>query len=174
MKTYPGSVVDLLRMPPGYTVLRDMKHWTRHELDSYKNHILAGQRHQIHESQYFQWREITLTGGRPPRITTFLEKEPWPGSSLQYTSLERLYGQRVLMETSADPAATVQTMSSGLPLARTSHVYAAYSVELLNYLTGTHAQEPAMLELLMIVGRMEKLGPLHVGVNGWDLRYMAD
>jgi hypothetical protein len=65
MQQFPGAVVDVSRMPPGISVLQDMKHWTRTELNSWTAHALAGQRGSLPKDQIFQLREIPGGAGIP-------------------------------------------------------------------------------------------------------------
>lgn len=163
MKELPGSVVDVARMPPRYPVLRDVKYWIRDELNAWTRHILNGQRNQIPEHAIFQLREVPAGKGRAPRITTYLERLKHPDAVLKYTRLERLYSESIELQTTEDIVNTTVELCEGLPLARTTHIYAAYTMELFSYLKKAHQSNQSMLRLISMVAKLEQYGPQHVG-----------
>lgn len=162
MATHPGSVVELARMPSGYTVLSDIKFWLKRELNDWIAHILAGQRGQLHESQIFQICEIAGANGHPSRATSHYEHGVHPTAVLQYTKLEKLYGEHMALEAWGDGGTSPKSDWKGLPLARTTNIYSAYSASLFHHLRAMHTDLPEMLQLINAVAAMERYGPVHV------------
>lgn len=158
-RTNPGSAVELKRMPVKLKALRDMKTWRRSELDAFTGHILAGQRGELSESQIFQWREVPGKRGTVTRIAQGYEKLPHATSKLRYTKLEILYAQRVAIE--MVPTSDVAKWN-GLPLARTTHIYPAYSMELYTSLRQMHQDNSSMIQLIDSIATLERYGPVHV------------
>jgi hypothetical protein len=58
MHQYPDTIILAWRMPPGLSVLCDMKHWSWAELDLWMSHLLARQRGQIPQIRIFAWRDV--------------------------------------------------------------------------------------------------------------------
>ena len=157
--THPGAVVELMRMPKKLQALQDMKTWRRSELDAFVTHILEGQKGRLPIPQQFQWREVPGKNGSVTRITASYETRPCVGSRIQYTRLENLYAQHVAV---GSTTSLNQQIWKGLPLARTTHVYPAYSVELYSDLVRLHSQHTQMTQLIESVATLEQYGPVHV------------
>jgi hypothetical protein len=60
------------------------------------------------------------------------------------------------------PSHGAQDPRLSLPEARTTHVYAPYSLDLFNGLCTSHEGVPGMCELLSAIAKMEEVGPVHV------------
>jgi hypothetical protein len=163
MEQEPGSVIEAGRMPPGFPVLRDIKFWTRLELDAWLKHIVDGQRGILPEQNRFIWRILPQPPKErelPPRPVAFKAIE---GQSVRWTAEELLFAERKRAEHSPRP--TRDGSWKGLPPARGSHVYAPYNVDLFTALRLIHEGHPGMREVLSEVAKMEELGPIHVRIQ---------
>jgi hypothetical protein len=81
----PDRGILASRMPREIRVLRNMKHWSRAELEHWKAHILAGQRGQIPESSVFAWRVLPRPRNEPPKLVEHPTRSLYPGASVQWT-----------------------------------------------------------------------------------------
>jgi hypothetical protein len=160
MEQDPGSVVEASRMPPGFPVLRDVKFWTRLELDAWLKHIVDGQKGGVPQQNRFIWRLLPRPAKErelPPRPVSFKAIE---GHTVRWTAEELLFAARKRAEQM--PRATQDDNWKGLPPARGSHVYAPYNVDLFTALRFIHEGHQGMRELLSEAAKMEELGPIHV------------
>lgn len=167
-RTNVTAIVEPQRMPATVAIIRDPRSWKREELNRWIKHILDGQRGLIAESSRFQWREVPGPRGEIARVVHGYERKPFKRASGKFTKLETLYAQRVQQEAMGIRKAATGDQWAGLPVARTTHVYAAYSADLRARLHELHAEEPDMLELIDEIARMEQFGPIHVS-SPWGL-----
>ncbi|KAF8594315.1 hypothetical protein BDV93DRAFT_515887 [Ceratobasidium sp. AG-I] len=119
----------------------------------------GGQKGKLLDVEPFQWREVPGKQGSVMCITTMLEGTPYAGSTLQYTKLENLYTQWVALEADASSS---HMQWKGLPLARTTHIHLAYSVELYSSLCGLHAHNPQIIQLIEAVATLKQYGLVHL------------
>lgn len=161
MTSDPGSVIDTVRMPPTITILRDMKHWSRYELDQWVMHALRGQRGQLPSSQIFYFRLVPARPGQTPKLVESPRSKVQDGVRIDWTPVELLYAQKML-QISATKSASIQTRWNGLPPARSSHIYAAYSLDIYHALMTIHCDDPDMISLVEEIAEMEQDCPLHV------------
>jgi hypothetical protein len=163
MNQGPDGVVLAKRMPCDIPVLRDMKHWSRAELESWKAHILAGQRSQILENSIFAWRIIPHPCNEPQKIIEYPTRSLYLGASVRWTPSKLLYAQKMWlpMELQSTPG---ESTWNDLPLARTSHIYAVYSVDLFQALLSMHEKDDVLCSLVKEIAQMEQQGPIHVGI----------
>jgi hypothetical protein len=156
MTSDPGSIIVPTRMPCNVPVLRDMKYWTRAETDGWLHHLLEGQRGQLAPRAQFMWRILpSNTRGMDEVVETVCfaaSLKPW----LQWTPEELLYMERVSLPSHGDPDPRLELLE-----ARTTHVYAPYSLDLFNGLCTVHEDVPGMCDLLSAIVKME-VGPVHV------------
>jgi hypothetical protein len=163
MHQEPDGVILTRRMPRDIPVLRDMKHWSRAELESWKAHILAGQRGQIPENNIFAWRILPRPRNEPPKLIEYPTRSLYPGASVRWTPNELLYAQK--MRLPVEPPSTLRESTwNELPLARTSHVYAVYTIDLFQALLSLHEKDTALCSLVKEVAQMEQQGPIHVSI----------
>jgi hypothetical protein len=156
----PGSVIETCRMPSGFPVLHDVKHWTRLELDAWLKHILDGQKGIIPEQNRFIWRLLPRPPKEPelpPRLVLFRAIE---AQNVRWTGEELLFAKRKRAEDSMGP--TRDGNWKGLPHVHGSHVYAPYNVDLFTALCLIHEGHQGMREVLSEAAKMEELGPIHV------------
>jgi hypothetical protein len=159
----PDSVVLASRMPREIQVLHDMKHWSRAELEHWKAHILAGQRGQIPESSVFAWQVLPRPWNEPPKLVEHPTRALYLGASIQWTPNKLLYVKK--MQLPVSPSSTpVQSTWNDLLLARTSHVYAVYTVDLFQALLSLHKKDHALCSLVKEIAQMEQQGPIHVNI----------
>jgi hypothetical protein len=78
-------------------------------------------------------------------------------SWLQWTPEELLYVERISSPSQGDLDPRLK-----LPEARTTHVYAPYSLDLFNGLCTVHEDIAGMQDLLSAIAKMEEVGPVHV------------
>jgi hypothetical protein len=170
MEQQPGSVIEESRMPAGFPVSRDIKFWTRLELDAWLKHILDGQKGVIREENHFIWRLLPRPPKEPelpPRPVSFRCLE---GHNVRWTPEELLFAERKRVAHVPGPARDDNW--KGLPPARGSHVYAPYNVDLFTALRLIHEGHQGMREVLSEAAKMEELGPIHVrmpfNLHRWD------
>ncbi|KAF8608029.1 hypothetical protein BDV93DRAFT_504543 [Ceratobasidium sp. AG-I] len=152
----PGSVISASRMPKNYVVLRDMKDWTRAELNGWIEHLRAGQTGKLDADRIFQFRSGDEDNFDLYRTTPHID------STLKYTEAELLYARRMESETEAPGSVSNVRKWNGLPPARTTHLYHAYKLELYEYLMNEHQEHSGMNELLRVIATMERYGPIHL------------
>lgn len=152
----PGQVVELARMPAGLTAITDMKLWSRKVLDKWITHILRGQRDPEYICSRFQFREVPAGPGHVPRVVRGYEATPHPSSKLVYTTLETLYGVKLLGEAQAILQGIISESWEPLPKARSTHIYPAYTGETFRALRRIHADEEDMCALIEAVARLER------------------
>jgi hypothetical protein len=157
MISEPGSCIVPARMPPNITVLRDMKHWTRAETDAWLHHILEGQRGQLAPRAQFMWRILPSGVRGIEKVIDTVCFAASPTSRLHWTPEELLYAEKVSSRANVDPDPRLE-----LPEARTTHVYAPYSLDLFNGLCTIHEDVAGMRDLLSAIAKMEEVGPVHV------------
>lgn len=162
MLAEPGSYVAATRMPTGIDTLQDMRTWVRAQADAWVTHILDGQLGRIPRSQRFAWRIIPRPTSEKDRVVENPEFKAVEGSVLRWTADELLFKERMDLEAQGESSRT--DISKRLPLARTTHIYAPYSVDLFHSLKTIHAEEDDLLDLLVEVAKMEEFGPIHVRV----------
>jgi hypothetical protein len=143
-----------------------MKHWSRAELDHWKEHILAGQRGQIPESSVFAWRILPHPRNEEPRLVETFSRSSYSGTSVRWTPNELLYAEKMRLP---PPQEITQNHSrwNGLPLARTSHIYTVYSVDLFQALLSLHEANTNLSSLVREIAQMEHQGPIHVREISW-------
>jgi hypothetical protein len=161
MREDPNQVILTCRMPQGYKVLRDLRWWKRAEVNAWIKHILGGQSGVISAECRFAWRSVPQPKGHDTVIVESFRPFPVENAVIPWTRTERLYGE--FMQESAQESVADVTPWSGLPCARTNHIYSPYTLEAYQNLIEIHAEDEAMLELIAEVASMEKLGPIHVG-----------
>jgi hypothetical protein len=159
MVAQPGSVISPSRLPPGITLLRDMKYWSRSETDAWIQHILQGQRGTLPLKHRFNWQLLPGGAKQGDRHLTRVTFAAEPASRLKWTPEEILYAERVRIPSNSD-----HNLYKGLPYAQTSHIYAPYTLDLFNALSTLQENTPGMRDLLSAIARMEELGPIHVSV----------
>jgi hypothetical protein len=159
MVAQPGSVISPSRLPSGITLLRDMKYWSRSETDAWIQHILQGQRGTLPLKHRFNWQLLLGTAKQRDRHLTCVTFAAEPTSRLNWTPEELLYTERIRIPSNSD-----HNLHKGVPYARTSHIYAPYTLDLFNALSTLHENTPGMRDLLSAIARMEELGPIHVSV----------
>ncbi|KAG8706376.1 hypothetical protein FRC09_002438 [Ceratobasidium sp. 395] len=71
--------IDPARLPPGITVLSDMKGWTRAVLDSWILHLLWGQRKELPAEAVFAFAQVPRPGDLTPVPTRELVDGPVDG-----------------------------------------------------------------------------------------------
>jgi hypothetical protein len=159
----PDRVILVSRMPREIRVLCNMKHWLRAELEHWKAHILAGQHGQIPESSVFAWQVLPHPQNEPPKLVEHPTRSLYPGASVQWTLNELLYAKK--MQLLVSPLSTAaQPTWKDLPLARTSHVYAVYSVDLFQALVSLHKKDHTLCSLVKEIAQMEQQGPIQVSI----------
>lgn len=162
MLSNPGSVVEIMRMPPHIPVLRDMKHWTRYKLDQWSQHAMRGQRGQLPANESFCWHLVPAQPGQEPQLNEAYHQVIKPGAKIDWTPTELLYGRMMRTQVVQPESERLLEPWNGLPLARGSHIYAAYSMDLYHTLSITHENDPEMLSLIEEVADMEQDYPIHV------------
>lgn len=170
MRAGIGLIVEAKRMPPGVSVLRDPKWWTRTELNDWVRHILKGQAPDSDVSKRFQWHTVPCRSGEPQIIARTYQSTPHASSSLEYSPNELLYARRVQLQQSLSTPEMRLASWNSLPVARTVEVYAAYRIQLFQFLLQSHSDNQDMCELIRMVARMETFGPAHVRSNSYSLR----
>jgi hypothetical protein len=88
----------------------------------------------------------------------------YPGATVRWTTNELLYAEKMKLPLSQEPIPT-ETQWKELPLMRTSHIYAAYSVDLFNTLLTLHAMDGNLCSLIKEIAQVEHQGPIHVSVD---------
>jgi hypothetical protein len=163
MEQDPGSVIEQGRMPAGFPILRDIKYWTRLELDAWLKHILDGQNGLIPDQNRFIWRLLPRPPKEPklpPRQVSF---KRFDGNHVRWTAEELLFAER--KRAGHVPGPTRAANWKGLPPARGSHVYAPYNVDLFTALRFIHEGHQGMREVLSEAAKMEELGPIHMRMD---------
>jgi hypothetical protein len=161
MRLESDMIILARRMPREVQVLRDMKYWSRAELDLWKAHILAGQRGEIPESSVFYWRVLPHRRNETPKVIEEPTRSLCPGARVQWTVNELLYADKLRLPV-ASRLPPEQSLWNGLPQARTSHIYAVYSVDLFQALLSLHEKDTDFCSLVKEVAQMEHQGPIHV------------
>jgi hypothetical protein len=157
MMSEPGSFIVPARMLPSVPVLQDMKYWTRAETDAWLHHLLEGQRGRLAPQAQFMWRFLPMGTSGMENIIETVTFAVSPASCLKWTPEELLYAEKVSSPTHGDPDPRLE-----LPEARTTHVYALYSLDLFNGLCTMHGDIAGMRELLSVIAKLEEVGPIHV------------
>lgn len=135
----PGYAIEINRLPSGFLIHRDPKHWKRAELTAYHKYIHAGQRGELKDSDIFQYRLLFPDRQKEPKFCLETIHERDPHSTLKYTRGELLRGTAV----SGSPQRSrthepLEGQWNGLPLARTSHVYLCFRGELFKNILALH------------------------------------
>lgn len=156
----PGAMIDVARMPPGVSSLKDLKHWVRATIRAWTKHLLDGQRGIIPVERRFAWRIVPRPRGEPDRVVDKFVPQLAPGVKLLWTRVELRYAEAMTAEIATPEGVTPQW--NGLPLARTSHIYSPYSGVLYEGLIRLHETNDVFLGLIQNAARMEQLGPIHV------------
>lgn len=160
LKRDPGSHIEQSRMPANFLGFRDLKHWTRAEIQAWSMHILDGQRGLIPPERRFGWRIIPRPRAEPPRIQKDFHLIPARGASIRWTTAELRYAE--LANAARISVDHPNEKWKGLPLARTSHIYSPYTGTLYQELMHTHQGDDALIGVIQEAARMEQLGPIHV------------
>jgi hypothetical protein len=164
MWSSPNSVILKRRLPANCPILRDLRLWTRAEINSWVRHLLDGQDSKLPAECHFGWRSVPQAKGRPEAVVEFFELRPVDRKAVPWTPAELLYGQ--LMENApCDTEPRVLNPWRGVPLARTNHIYSPYSIQQYNTLVDIHVEDELMLELISEVVTLERLGPIHVSTD---------
>ncbi|KAG8697838.1 hypothetical protein FRC08_006300 [Ceratobasidium sp. 394] len=145
MREEPGSWIEERRMPPGVKILRDMRHWTRAELNGWLSLFIASQSGDLPPDRRFEMTQVPQKGSRPPKN---IQGQPLPhvdAWEYGWTSDELLYAQRM----TSHPEGNIQHEEHhGLPPARRSHIYSPFQLDLFEALISTHAEHPGMIALI--------------------------
>ncbi|KAG8708798.1 hypothetical protein FRC08_018703 [Ceratobasidium sp. 394] len=154
-----GSIIDVARTPPGYSVLRDPRNWKVAETDAWGDWFWASQEGLLHEHEEFGWRK--LPGKRDDHSMTFTKplRAPIKGASIPWKTEELLFGAQV--RRTPDAATDKEDSGKSLPLARTNHVYSPYTLEQYQTLLDSHPNQPEFHALLADIALMERDGPIH-------------
>lgn len=162
MVSNPGSVVEIMQMPPNIPVLCDMKHWTGYELDQWTQHALLGQREQLPANEIFCWHLVPARPGTEPQLNETCHQVVKPGAKINWMPTELLYRHMMQTQEVQPNSKSLLEPWNGLPLARGSHIYAAYSIDLYYTLSIIHENHPEMLSLIEEVTDMEHDSLIHV------------
>ncbi|KAG8678538.1 hypothetical protein FRC08_017688 [Ceratobasidium sp. 394] len=158
----PGSVISPERIPDGVTILRDMKHWSRAELNAWTRLIDGTQWELLPWNRCFGWLE-------PPSGSAGVIRDilttPVAGSKINWTARELVFGEQMKLKANKPSGAQV---ALHLPPAQTSHIYVPYSVDLYCALASIHSAYNSFLALMKEIALMEQEGPVHNEVGFSD------
>jgi hypothetical protein len=160
MKISPNSIIYTRRMPPGYTVLRNLCSWRREEVDAWVRHILDRQTGVISAERRFAWQSVPQPKGKAEVIVQAFQPVPVDVRCVPWTTSERLYAK--LIQEQEGQSERLVNPWGGLPPARSNHIYSPYTMALYQALNELHADDDNMLQLITQVVALERLGPIHV------------
>jgi hypothetical protein len=163
MQDCPNSVILKRRLPTNFTILRDLRLWSRADINLWVRHLLDGQDGILPPERRFGWRSVPQPKGRPELVVESFQPIPVDRKAIPWTAAELLYGQ--LMEKPPSNTQQVPNPWGGLPLARSNHIYSPYSIQQYNTLVDIHAEDELMLDLIAQVVTLERLGPIHVSIH---------
>ncbi|KAG8795078.1 hypothetical protein FRC12_018121 [Ceratobasidium sp. 428] len=155
-------------MPPGISVLKDVRFWVKRDVEAWATHLEKGQFGQLDESHVFQFHRV-IRGHKGAAV----KSTPLAGLTVdpelyKLTSAELLYseGQRNRELLKKQPPA--QSAQNWFPPAQTSHIYAPFTIDDLRKLSLLHSMHPELLALLREIACLEGKGPLH------QVRWLCD
>ncbi|KAG9097446.1 hypothetical protein FS749_006280 [Ceratobasidium sp. UAMH 11750] len=166
MKQNPGHAIDPARMPRGVATLRDPRHWKRPKRNAWIDRFCSGQDGGLPEPEVFAYRVLPQLPSAHEIIIDEIRTTPVAGVRIPWTAEELLFGEKMTLETTDATADNRQEQQ--LPLARTNHIYAPYSIDLYDALESIHAEEAWMMDLFNEVACMEDEGPIHNGIGFSD------
>ncbi|KAG8709381.1 hypothetical protein FRC08_018373 [Ceratobasidium sp. 394] len=161
MKRSPDMWIESQRMPPGITVLQDMWHWSRVELDAWITRFLDSQSGWLSGTDTFDMVQVPAGGSRPPIM---LQGRPLPEvdpARFNWTSEELLYGEYMARQQQQEGRLNEHADPLGLPLARQSHIYVPFTIDLFQALMTLHKEHSSMVALIKEVACMEAEGLIH-------------
>jgi hypothetical protein len=122
----PNSVILRSRLPPGCTILCDLRLWTCAEIDTWVRHLLDGQDGILPADQRFGWRSVPQPKGSPELLVHSFKPLPLDRKAVPWTHTELLYAQLIEETLSKDSTHPPNTWD-GLPPVCTNHIYSPYS-----------------------------------------------